>query len=162
MNQWHFSPFARLAADNGRRRTPTARHSNRVRRGVAAILALTMLTLPVASAVAADRVLQLTPATAPAAIDGVSAYPGDTPASANPTSAPKMLPANSSSMASDPNLGSIQDYVAQQNDPPVPGYAAGAGRRHAERPASLTGDLYVGGLVVGLLALEIASQHRHH
>ncbi|HUY27057.1 MAG TPA: hypothetical protein VMV27_06515 [Candidatus Binataceae bacterium] len=106
--------------------------------------------------------LQLTPAMAAAALDSVSAFTSATPPSSSRASAPKMLPANSSSMASDPNLGSIQDYVAQQNAPPVPGYAAGTGGPHAERPASITGDLYVGGLVVGLLALEIASQHRHH
>jgi hypothetical protein len=86
----------------------------------------------------------------------------DPNAPADPASAPPTVASNSG-YAPDPNLGSIDDYQNQQggNAQSAPGVTFGGGGQPNEPPQSMTTKLIVGGLIVGLVALGMATSHHH-
>jgi len=104
---------------------------------------------------------------APASNDAASVAPaGDADAyamagAADPAPPPARIAENS--YPPDPNLGSISDY---QNQPGQngqrPSFALGGGGPRAEPQRSMTSNLILGGLLVGMVAYEIASSHHHH
>jgi hypothetical protein len=86
-------------------------------------------------------------------------------ANSNPNGvAPATVAANAEPYTPDPNLGSIDDYQNQpgQNGQQQPAgiYFGGNGRPN-EPPRSMTSNLIVGGLLVGLVAMELAAHHHH-
>ena len=158
---------------------------------LAAIVALALPPTQTATAVADEQVLEIpqavatptahrshhhhmpdlhdtTPATAPAPDANVNAMPGDPTAYANagapePATQPTAIASNTESYPPDPNVGSINDYQNQpgENGQP-PSFSFGGRAPHSEPPASMTTSLIVGGILVGMMALEIASAHHHH
>jgi hypothetical protein len=79
-----------------------------------------------------------------------------------PTDSWDRIASNEKSYAPEPNVGSISDYQNQQGENAQPaGIAFGGGARRNEPQSSMTTNLIVGGLIVGLVALEIASHHHH-
>ena len=68
---------------------------------------------------------------------------------------------NSTSYAPDPNVGSISDYQNQSGANGASSYSFGGGANRAEPPHSMAANLILGGILVGMVALEIASAHRH-
>ena len=80
-----------------------------------------------------------------------------------PAPQPTAVAANTDSYPPDPNVGSIDDYQNQpgENGQP-PSFSFGRGAPRSEPPASMATSLIVGGILVGMMALEIASAHHHH
>lgn len=174
------------AADN----VLTRPRRNRIRvRILATIVALALPMTQTASAVADEQVLEIpqavatpaahnshhhpdlydtSPATAPAPDANVNAAPGDATAYTNagarePAAQPTAIASNTESYPPDPNVGSINDYQNQpgENGQP-PSFSFGGRAPRSEPPASMTTNLIVGGILVGMMALEIASAHHHH
>lgn len=152
------------------------------RQMIAAMLAVGLAALPIGPAFAGEQVLEIpqatsVPAEAPssskhsgATYSGRDGYSNATPDSAmdatagaeDPTDPPDTVASNEKSYAPDPNVGSISDYQNQQGENAQPaGIALGGGTRRNEPQGSMTTNLIVGGLIVGLVALEIASHHHH-
>jgi len=85
-----------------------------------------------------------------------------TAGTAGPADPPDRVASNEKSYAPDPNVGSISDYQNQQGENAQPaGITFSGGARRNEPQSSMTTNLIVGGLIVGLVALEIASHHHH-
>jgi hypothetical protein len=162
------------------------RSRNRGTRGaarvMAAILAVGLAVLPIGPALAGEQVLEIpqvtsVPGMAPssskdsgATYSGRDAHSNATPDSemdatagaGGPTDPPDTVASNEKSYAPDPNGGSISDYQNQQGENAQPaGIAFGGGARRNEPQGSMTTNLIVGGIIVGLVALEIASHHHH-
>lgn len=157
------------------------RGSRRPGRVVAAILAIGLM-LPIGPALAGEQVLE---------IPRVTSVPTKTSTSSKPSGAeysgraeygnatadsgvestveatirphpPDRAASNEKYYPPDPNVGSISDYENQQGENAQPaGIAFGRRSRRNEPRASMTTNLIVGGLMVGLEALEIASHHHH-
>jgi hypothetical protein len=88
--------------------------------------------------------------------------PGTKADAGGPTDSWDRIASNEKSYAPEPNVGSISDYQNQQGENAQPtGIAFGGGARRNEPQSSMTTNLIVGGLIVGLVALEIASHHHH-
>ena len=89
-------------------------------------------------------------------------HPEATAGAGGPADSWDRVASNEKSYAPDPNVGSISDY---QNQPDESGQPArisfGGGARRNEPQSSMATNLIVGGLIVGLMALEIASHHNH-
>jgi hypothetical protein len=148
---------------------------------IAAFLTVMIGFLPIGPAFAGESVLEIPPANgAPAAAPpysssaGPSSYagpdaygtaPGATSGGTASAEPPSTVAANTESYPPDPNLGSIDDYQNQpgengrQQQPA--GIYFGGGSRPNEPQRSMTTNLIVGGLFVGLVALEMASHHHH-
>ncbi len=156
-----------------RRRTPI-----RVR-AIAAIVALALPLMQTATAVAAEQVLELPQAIAtPTALrahhhvpDLYDTTPAITPApdanadanagAPDPAPRPTAVAANTASYPPDPNVGSISDYQNQPGENgQSPSFSFGAGGRRSEPHTSMTTHLVVGGILLGMMALEIAAHHR--
>jgi hypothetical protein len=155
--------------------------ARRATRVLAAVLAIGLAVLPSGSAFAGEQVLEIpqvgsVPAKVPSARKphGTTYAAGDAYASATPdsyvdpaatasgpTDPPDTVAANDNSYPPDPNVGSINDYQNQQGENAQPGIGLGGGARRNEPQTSMTTNLIVGGLIVGLMALEIASHHHH-
>ena len=142
-------------------------------------MAFTIPVLPMTSAFAGAQVLEIPQATSVPVTPSSStstygsapdsygtapdSYPDPTSGSTNPANPPPTVASNSESYPPGPNLGSISDYQNQQGENARPaGIAFGGGTRRHEPQSSMTTNLIVGGLIVGLVALEMASHHRHH
>lgn len=134
-------------------------------------IALGLPMLQVAPALAGDQVLEIPQVSvAPAHPNelydsSASASPdNDAGAYANasapqPSPAPGALAANS--YPPDPNVGSIDDYQNQPGENRSgPSVAFGGG--NSAEPSSLAGNLILGGILIGMAALEIAAAHHHH
>lgn len=144
-------------------------------------MAIGLAVLPIGTAFAGEQVLEIpqvtsVPAKVPssrkpngATYAGGDAYANATPdsyadptaAATGPTDPPDTVAANDKSYPPDPNVGSINDYQNQQGENAQPRIALGGGARGNEPQTSMTTNLIVGGLIVGLMALEIASHHHH-
>jgi hypothetical protein len=157
MNENESSPFSSTPTDTGYRPTERERRLVRLRSVIASMVTLALLALPIVYSLADDETIGIPQSVAASAVDGASKYAGI-------TSTSEVIAANPAPIASDANLVANQADPAQANGAPKaePGYAAGMGGPRNERAASLNGDMYSGGLLVGLLALEYASQHPHH
>jgi hypothetical protein len=84
-------------------------------------------------------------------------------ATAPPDSGPTKVAANTESYPPDPNVGSINDYQNQPGeDGQPPTIPMGSGGVRVEPQGSMTTNLILGGILVGMMALEIASSHHHH
>ena len=175
-----FSPIRFVQHENvqgARSRRCGARWSTRV---MAAALALGLAVLPIGTAFAGEQVLEIPQvASAPAEVPsplkphgtttyaGGDAYANATPdsyaepaaAATGPTDPPDTVAANDKYYPPDPNVGSISDYQNQQGENARPGFGSGSGTRRNEPPSSMTTNLIVGGIIVGLVALEMASHH---
>jgi hypothetical protein len=100
--------------------------------------------------------------------DWTAVTPPDAPdatAGNYPAPPPDKVAANSESYPPDPNVGSINDYQNQpgENGQP-PSFAIGSGGGgggRSEPQGSMTANLIIGGILVGLMAVEIASSHHH-
>jgi hypothetical protein len=95
--------------------------------------------------------------------DWTAVTPTEATAPAEPLPPPAKVAANSRSYPPDPNVGSINDYQNQPGEngqPPSIVMRGGGGR--SEPQGSLTTNLIIGGILVGMMALEIASAHHHH
>jgi hypothetical protein len=143
-----------------------------------AILALGLPLMQTVPALAGEQVLEIPQSVAipaaprhvpdlydtipPTSSDADAYAAAGTPADA-PAPPPASVAANSPSYAPDPNLGSIDDYQNQpgENGRP-PSFALGGGGTRPEPPASMTTNLILGGILVGMVALEIASRHQRH
>lgn len=169
-----FTPFPRALNDSVDSISASARRTRLPTRVLAAALVIGLPLLQAGSASAGDQVLEIPQVVAtPAARHSNRSVPDlyDTaPAGADATAGtshsappPATLAANSESYPPDPNVGSISDY---QNQPGEngrrPSIALGGGRPRSEPPASMTTSLIVGGILVGIMAWEIASAHHHH
>jgi hypothetical protein len=149
---------------------------------MAAVLVIGLAMLPISQAFAGEQVLEIpqVPSARPAeassspkphgaTYSGPDTYgnatadsSGDPAAAAtDPTDPPDAIAANDKSYPPDPNLGSISDYQNQQGEDAQPRIPLGGGARRSEPQSSMTTNLIVGGLIVGLVALEIASHHHH-
>lgn len=152
-------------------------------RVLAAFLTVMIGFLPIGPAFAGESVLEIptangAPAAAspysssatPSSYAGPDAYGTAPDADPNATSGatasaepPSTVAANTESYAPDPNLGSINDYQNQPGEngrqQQSAGIYFGGGSRPNEPQRSMTTNLIVGGLFVGLLALEMASHH---
>jgi hypothetical protein len=147
---------------------------------MAAVLAIGLAAFPTGQAFAGEQVLEIPQATGIPAeasssrkpdttYSGPDAYANPTPDSyvspaaraTDPTDPPATLAANDKSYPPDPNVGSINDYQNQQGENAQPKLAFGSGARRNEPQSSMTTNLIVGGLIAGLVALEIASHHHH-
>jgi hypothetical protein len=153
-------------------------------RAIAAILALTIAALPVASAFAGESVLEIPPvgggpAVAPLSSSGPAAYgspsdgsgadaigtprlssPDSTSGSSRAADPPSTVSSNTGSYPPVPNVGSIEDYQNQAGENRQPaGISFGGGARPNEPQRSMTTELILGGLLVGMVALELASHH---
>jgi hypothetical protein len=179
MKNQNLSPFRFAQHENvqdGRSRWCGSRGAARA---MAAILAIGLALSPIGTAFAGEQVLEIPPVTSvPAAApasrkphstgySGVDAYANATPDSyvdpaagaRGPTNPADTVAANEKSYPPDPNVGSISDYENQQAENAQPRIALGGGARRNEPQTSMTTNLIVGGLIVGLVALEIASHH---
>lgn len=84
-----------------------------------------------------------------------------TPPSPQPPA--KVAAANSEAYAPDPNVGSIGDYQNQPGENgQQPSFALGRGGSRPEPASSMTANLILGGILVGMVALEVASAHHRH
>jgi hypothetical protein len=149
---------------------------------LAAILAIGLPLLQTAPA-AAGEVLEIPQvvATLPAATHSHKPHshrhrapvPDDTALSSNanwraetptePLPPPAEVAANSESYPPDPNVGSISDYQNQPGENGQrPSVAFGGGGGRSEPQGSMTTNLIIGGIIVGMIAMEIASAHHHH
>jgi len=172
-------PFVQLENVQGdRSRKCGARGATRV---MAAVLAIGLAVSPIGTAFAGEQVLEIpqvasVPTKVPSArkphgttYAGGDAYANATPdsyadpaaAATGPTDPPDTVAANAKSYPPDPNVGSINDYQNQQGENAQPRIGLGGGARRNEPQTSMTTNLIVGGLIVGLVALEIASHHHH-
>jgi len=151
-------------------------------RVLGAIVSMGLTVLPVGAAFAGEQVLEIPQVTSAPAEASVSRKPhyattyaerdeygNETPGSyvdpaagaKDPTDPPDTVVANDKASAPDPNVGSISDYENEQGENAQPRIALGGGRAPRNEPqSSMTTNLIVGGLIVGLVALEIASHHR--
>ncbi len=182
----HFR-FPRHQSVHGTRLRHLFRHrgSRLSGRALGAFLTVMIGFLPIGPAFAGESVLEIptangAPAAAPpySSSSGPSSYAGpdaygtapdvDPNASSGGTASaepPSTVAANTGSYAPDPNLGSIDDYQNQpgengQQQQPA-GIYFGGGSRPNEPQRSMTTNLIVGGLFVGLVALEMASHHHN-
>lgn len=135
-------------------------------------IALGLPMLQVAPALAGDQVLEIPRAGANATAHPNELYDSPAPPPSNndadayanasapqPSPAPGALAANS--YPPDPNVGSIDDYQNQPGESRQgPSVAFGGGGSHQE-PSSMAGSLILGGILVGMVALEIAAAHHH-
>jgi hypothetical protein len=158
------------------------RSSRWAARAIAAILSVGLAVMPIGPAFAGEQVLEIpqvasVPATRPSSrkhthvtYSGREAYSNGMPDSkmdatageGGPTDSWDRVASNEKSYAPEPNVGSISDYQNQQGEnAQPPGIAFGGGARRNEPQSSMTTNLIVGGLIVGLVALEIASHHHH-
>jgi hypothetical protein len=150
-------------------------------RVLAAFLTVMIGFLPIGPAFAGESVLEIptangAPAAAPpysssagpssyAGPDAYGTAPGATSGGTASAEPPSTVAANTEPYPPDPNLGSIDDYQNQpgengrQQQPA--GIYFGGGSRPNEPQRSMTTNLIVGGLLVGLVALEMASHHHH-
>jgi hypothetical protein len=151
---------------------------------LAAVLALGLPLTQTVPAIAGEQVLEIpqliapptappshrrvpdlydTTPTPPSDVDAYASGGTSTDAIAPNPQPPAKIAANSESYPPDPNVGSIDDY---QNQPGEngrrPSIALGGGRSRSEPPASMTANLILGGILVGIVALEIASAHHRH
>jgi hypothetical protein len=86
-----------------------------------------------------------------------------TAGTSDPAPRPAAVAANSESYPPDPNVGSISDYQNQPGeDGRPPSFAMRGGGGRYEPQGSMTANLIIGGILVGMVALEIASAHHHH
>ena len=98
------------------------------------------------------------PASSAAPVSDADAYAN----AGNAEPAPPPAAVAENSYPPDPNVGSINDYQNQpgENGQP-PSFAMGGGGRRAEPQGSMTTNLILGGLFVGMVAYEIAASHHH-
>jgi hypothetical protein len=150
-----------------------ARRARMPARVLASVLAIGLLQA--APALAGDQVLEIpqliaTPATVrshrriPDLYDTVPASNADAAAGTSaPAPPPAKVAANRESYPPDPNLGSIDEYQNQPGENGQrPSFAFGGGGRRSEPPGSITSaDLIIGGIILGMVALEVASAHHH-
>ncbi|MGD0288864.1 MAG: hypothetical protein ABSC63_04285 [Candidatus Binataceae bacterium] len=96
--------------------------------------------------------------------NGATGSPSDAAAgTSNPAPPPTALAANSEPYPPDPNLGSIDDYQNQPGENGQrPSIALGGGGSRPEPATSMTANLILGGILVGMIALEVASAHHRH
>jgi len=177
----------RVGAD---RRCPRA-HSRILLGVLAAILAIGLPLMQVAPAAAGDvlEIPQAVATPSPVAVHPHSHHrratvPDDTPSSNAdwtavtppdapdatagnyPAPPPDKVAANAESYPPDPNVGSINDYQNQPGENGQPpsfaiGAGGGGGGGRSEPQGSMTANLIIGGILVGLMAVEIASSHHH-
>jgi hypothetical protein len=170
-----FNPFPHASHDSVYGISARARRARMPARVLAAMLAIGLPLLQVAPAVAGEQVLEIpqviaTPArarshrSAPDLYDAAPAsYADATAGTSDPAPSPATVAANSESNPPDPNVGSISDYDNQPGENAQrPSIAFGGGARRSEPPASMTTELILTGLIVGMVALEIASSHHRH
>ena len=169
-----FNPFPHTSHDSVYSLSRRAHRPHIAERALAVVLAIGLSLLPVAPAVAGEQVLEIpqviaTPATprsprsAPDLYDTTPAYGADaTAAASDPAPPPTTVAANTESYP-DPNVGSISDYQNQPGENGQrPSIALGSGARRSEPPASMTTNLILGGILIGMVALEIAAAHHRH
>ena len=159
---------------------------------LAAMIALALPLTQTASAIGGEQVLEIpqaaarpsvnqprphvpdlydtTPTSSPApdaAADDPTAYATE-PASAGahgsaPAPEPTAVAANTESYPPDPNVGSINDYQNQPGENgQAPSFSFGGGSPRPEPAGSMATNLIMGGILVGMVALEIASSHHSH
>jgi hypothetical protein len=93
--------------------------------------------------------------------DWTAVTPSDATAAPDSPPPPTKVAANTESYPPDPNVGSISDYQNQPGEngqPPTFAMGSGGGGR-SEPQGSMTSNLIIGGILVGMMALEIASSH---
>ena len=170
------------------RRPPTRLRSGGIGRMLAAIAALGLPLMQTVPAFAGEQVLEIPQvvATAPATaqphprvpdlydttvpISNADAYasagretsPVPAAMAPDPAPPPAKVADNSESYPPDPNVGSINDYQNQPGENGSrPSYAFAGGARRSEPQGSMSTNLIIGGILVGMIAIEIASAHHH-
>ena len=179
--------FPRHQSVHGMRLRHLLRHqgSRVFGRALAVFLTVVIGFLPIGTAFAGESVLEIPTANGasaaappysasagPSSYGGPDAYGAAPDADPNATSGAtasadprSTVAANTESYPPDPNLGSIDDYQNQPGEngrqQQSAGIYFGGGSRPNEPQRSMTTNLIIGGLFVGLVALEVASHHHH-
>ena len=156
IGKWGISMGRFIATHCLRRRAPRKRQSRRLSLTVvalSAILAIAVAVIPARMAFA-EQVLELPQTAAPSPTSDSSIESASLAESPHRSVAP--MPAG---------LGTIDDYEAEGSSSPYSaGSGAPSGNAPVERRASqntLTNEVVVGALVLGVLAMELHAAHQH-
>lgn len=181
------NPFPHTPHDSVNRVSRRPRRFYRPARVLAAMLAFGLPLLQIVPAIAGEQVLEVpqviakpdSPPSRPSSYrnvpdlydtapaydaNGATGSPGDAAAgTSDPAPPPTALAANSEPYPPEPNLGSIDDYQNQPGENGQrPSIALGGGGSRPEPATSMTANLILGGILVGMIALEVASAHHRH
>jgi hypothetical protein len=186
MKRQTLNPFPHTPHDSVNRGSRRTRCFHLPARVLAAMLTIGLPLMQIAPAIAGEQVLELpqviaNPANPPSSPNSYRSVPdlydtapgydanGTVGTSREATSAPDPAPpptavaANSEAYPPDPNVGSIDDYQNQPGENGQrPSIALGRGGSRPEPATSMTANLILGGILVGMIALEVASAHHRH